>query len=343
MDKQFILKLLKKFNNGNLTEEERKFLESYYDLFENEPDNLTNLDKDEKAKLKNSLKATIWSQMSANESHTTKVRRIRGIYIKVAAAVFIGIIGSVFFYNSLLSKKPTDKNVAVNEIRQKPGQEKAAAGPVENANRVIFLPDGSSVTLSPGSKLNYPSSFDGLKRRVVFLEGQAFFDVKHNASRPFVVHTGKLETIVLGTAFNIKAINGESEITITVKRGKVKVKDQQKVLGTITPNQQITYDKKKVSSILQVVKNDSYLNWKDQDLFIDNLTLSEAAKILEEQFKITIKISDSSIMEQRFTATFPKNETLEQELKSISIFNGLIYTYNHDKSEVIISRQKLKL
>jgi ferric-dicitrate binding protein FerR (iron transport regulator) len=209
--------------------------------------------------------------------------------------------------------------------------------PIEN--RVIFLPDGSTVILSPGSKLNYPSSFDGMQKREVFLDGQAFFDIKHNATRPFIVHTGKIETIVLGTAFNIKALPGEKEITVTVKRGKVKVIDENKELGIITPNQQITYNKEKVSSDIKVVDSDSYLNWKEQDLLFDNLTIAEAAKLLEEKYKVEIVISDSSISSQRFTATFTKNDTFEQALKSICVFNGVNYKYNKEKSAVIITNK----
>ena len=203
-------------------------------------------------------------------------------------------------------------------------------------NRVIFLPDGSTVILSPGSKLNYPSSFDGMEKREVFLEGQAFFDIKHNASRPFIVHTGKLATIVLGTAFNIKALPSETEITVTVKRGKVKVSDQDKILGVITPNQQITYNQRKVSSTVKVLDNDSYLDWKEQDLLFDNLTIAEAAKLLEERYKVKITISDQSISSQRFTTTFSKNESFEQILKSICIFNGVVYKYNKEKATAII-------
>src|SRR5665647_2877096 len=177
-----------------------------------------------------------------------------------------------------------------------------------------------------------------MEKREVFLYGQAFFDIKHNASRPFIVHTGKEETIVLGTAFNIKAFPGEKDITVTVKRGKVKVSDQNKILGIITPSQQITYNKEKVSSTLKIVNTDSYLDWKDQDLFIDNLTLSEAAKLLEERYKVKIIISDSSIREQRFTATITKGESFEREIKSICVFNGINYTYNKEKSMVIINK-----
>jgi ferric-dicitrate binding protein FerR (iron transport regulator) len=323
MDKHYFIKLLHKYLKGDLTKEEQQFLESYYNLFQNEPDILDTLSIEEKIEFKNDIKGTVWDNISKDEQPDQKIRFFNKKLIKMAAAavIFMVFITSLFFLFDGSSKKQAPTSQAVQQ----------------KENRVIFLPDGSRVILSPGSKLNYPSSFDGLEKREVFLDGQAFFDIKHNASRPFIVHTGKLETIVLGTAFNIKAIPSEMDITVTVKRGKVKVSDQNKILGVITPNQQITYNKKKVSSIMKIVDSDSYLDWKEQDLLFDNLTIAEAAELLEERYKVKITISDRSIGSQRFTTTFPKNESFEQVLKSICIFNGVVYKYNKEKATVIIS------
>lgn len=339
MDKNYFIKLLQNYQQKNLTKEEQQFLESYYDLFENEPDVLNILSIEEKNECKNELKASIERSISADDHSLPKIRFINRRFIKpaAAAAVFTGIILSLFFYRQSIRHTSDNVYVAHTSINSK-SKVSGVYAPIARTkeNRVIFLPDGSEVILSPGSKLNYPSSFDGMGTRQVFLDGQAFFDIKHNTSRPFIVHTGNLETIVLGTAFNIKAIHEEKEITVTVTRGKVKVTDQRKVLGTITPNQQITYNKENITSAMKVIDDNAYLDWKNEDLFIDNLTLSEAAKILEDKFKIKIIINDSSIREQRFTATFPKDEQLDQALKSISIFNNVVYTYNNDKSEVVI-------
>lgn len=338
MDKNYFIKLLHNYQEKNLTKEEQQFLEDYYDLFENEPDVLNILSIEEKNEFKNELKANIERSILSEENSFSRIKRINRRFIKPAAAVFIGIALSIFFYRQSIRQTPANAYVAHASLNSK-SKVMGEYAPIVHTkeNRVIFLPDGSEVILSPGSKLNYPSSFDGMGTREVFLDGQAFFDIKHNTSRRFIVHTGNLETIVLGTAFNIKAIHDEKEITVTVTRGKVKVTDQHKVLGTITPNQQITYNKEKITSVMKVVDNPGYLDWKNEDLFIDNLTLSEAAKILEDKFRIKIIINDSSIREQRFTATFPKDEKLEQALKSITIFNEVVYTYNNDKSEVIIN------
>ncbi|MCW3091498.1 MAG: anti-FecI sigma factor FecR [Ferruginibacter sp.] len=328
MEKRYILKLLHKYLKGDLAKEEKHLLETYYNLFQNEPDIMDTLSMEERKEFKNDIKDAIWDKISRDEQPTQKVQFLNKRMIKIAAAAVLIMVfsTSLFFLLDGSSKKQTNVNtsLAVNH----------------KVNRVVFLQDGSKVILSAGSKFNYPSSFEGLEKREVFLEGQAFFDIQHNPSKPFIVHTSRLETIVLGTAFNIKAISGETDITVTVKRGKVKVTDQNKTLGVITPNQQITYNKGEVSYSMKIVESDSYLDWKEQDLLFDNLTVAEAAKLLEERYKVRITISDQSISSQRFSASFPKNESFEQALKIICVFNEVTYKYDKEKSTVIISNNK---
>lgn len=340
MEKYYFIKLLQKYRQRSVTNKERQFLESYYNLFQMEPDVITSLSEEEKNEMKEQLSERVWDSISKKERGSGKIRRINTRFIRVAAAaIIIGIIGSLFFINNRSNK--IRSNVAIQPMNDKTKADASATISLhQKENRVIFLPDGSTVFLSPGSRLNYPSSFDGMQKREVYLQGQAYFDIKHNATRPFIVHTGKVETTVLGTAFNIKAERGEKDITVTVTRGKVRVSDPHKTLGIITPQQQIKYDTERETATLGRVSNNSFLDWKNRDLFIDNLTLAEAAKLLEEQYQIKIIIKDSSIMEQRFTATFPKKEKLEEAVKSISEFNGLSYSIDRGKSIVTINNSK---
>jgi transmembrane sensor len=327
MNKYYFIKLLRKYLEGESTREEQMFVEKYYNLFQNESDVLETLSLKEKKVFQNDLKDAIWNNISKNEQTDKKVRIINKKFVKLAAAVVAAMvfIPALYFLLKNSSVKHSNVVAAVTTV------------PEVKKNHVIFLADGSTVILSGESKLNYPSTFEGLKTREVYLEGQAFFDIKHIASKPFIVHTGNLETKVLGTAFNIKAFPDEDNITVTVKRGRVSVNDQNKILGIITPNQQITYAKSKVKSLIQTVKNESYLTWKQEDLLIDNLTISEAARLLEDKYNVKIIIDNPDVESLRFTSTFSKNEPLDEILSSICLFNGLGYTYNKEKSIVTLN------
>jgi ferric-dicitrate binding protein FerR (iron transport regulator) len=325
MDKRYLLQLLRKYLNGNATAEERKFVEDYYNTFSQGSDVMATFTSEEKTALENELVKNIVGSMPRERFADPKVRPMAARYWKVAAAAVVFSVLVTTAY--LLLSKPEAKVAA-----------QSAVAVHANTNRVFFLADGSSVILSAGSRLNYPSSFDGMSKREVYLEGQAFFDIQHNESKPFIVHTGDVTTTVLGTAFNIKAMPDESNITVTVNRGKVKVANKQTTLGIITPRQQITFNKQKTTSNMQLVKTDSYMEWKDETLLFDNLTIAEAAKLLEEKFNAKIEIIDESICSQRFTASFPKNESLEEALNSICVFNRVHYSYNDDKSLITITK-----
>ncbi len=326
MDKFYFIELLHKYLDGETTKEEQIFVEKYYNVFQNEPDVLDALSVEEKKTLKNNITDGIWSNIAHHEASGKKVRLLDSNFVKLAAAAIVGMAFISGFY--FLTKKPaaTQQNSFATKTEPEHKQQ----------NRFIFLADGSTVILSGESKLKYPSTFEGLKTREVYLEGQAFFDIKHISSKPFIVHTGNLETKVLGTAFNIKAFPDEDNITVTVKRGRVSVNDQNKILGIITPNEQITYAKSKIKSSIQTVKNESYLTWRQEDLLIDNLTISGAAKLLEDRYNVKIIIDNPDVESLRFTTTFSKNEPLDEVLSSICLFNGLGYTYNKEKSLVTL-------
>ena len=326
MDKYYFIKLLHKYLDGESTKEEQMFVEKYYNIYQNEPDVLDTLSPEEKKTLKNNITNRIWSNIAKSEGEGKRVRFINSRLVKVAAAAMVAAIFISSFYFLAKNSAAKNKNSIANTIE-----------PEHKQNRVIFLADGSTVILSGESKLKYPSTFKGLQTREVSLEGEAFFDIKHISSKPFIVHTGNLETKVLGTAFNIKAFPDEDNITVTVKRGRVSVNDQNKILGIITPNEQITYAKSKVKSSILTVKNENYLTWQQEDLLIDNLTISGAAKLLEERYKVKIIIDNPDVESLRFTSTFSKNEPLDEVLSSICLFNGLGYSYDKEKSIVTLN------
>jgi ferric-dicitrate binding protein FerR (iron transport regulator) len=325
MDKQYFRKLLHKYRHGDLTREERNFLISYYNLFQQEPDVLDSLSAGEKEAFKQEIKQAVWNKIAQTEKPVSKLRYLQTNFVKLAAAAVLFFVLTAALYLSINRRSASGRMESAN-----------LPSAQHRENRVIFLPDGSTVILSPGSRLNYPSSFDGMEKREVFLEGQGFFEIRHNVSRPFIVHTGKLKTTVLGTAFNIKALPGDPQITVTVKRGKVRVSDQDNILGDITPNEQISFDSEKQQSVKRKVNDEGYLAWEDRDLFVDNVTISEAAKLLEDQYHVKIIIGDSSISSERFTATFPRKESFEEALKSICLFNGISYRFNGSRDTVLI-------
>ncbi|HVV02934.1 MAG TPA: FecR family protein, partial [Puia sp.] len=88
--------------------------------------------------------------------------------------------------------------------------------------KYLLLPDSTQVWLNASSTLEFPEHFRTNKREVT-LSGEAYFDVRHSEKTPFIIHTGKVSTTVLGTSFNIKAYPDRQHIIVSVSTGKVKV------------------------------------------------------------------------------------------------------------------------
>lgn len=201
--------------------------------------------------------------------------------------------------------------------------------------QVIRLPDGTAVTLNHNSKLDYPNTFNG-KTREVYLYGEAFFDVKHDPLKPFIVHTGNVITRVLGTAFNIKAYDNEENIAVTVSRGKVQVQknNEDKVFGLLVAGDQLTVDKKEDKALQTKVDVSGILQWKTKDLVFDDKTIDEASVIISNYFGVEIHFANESLRKCRFTASFNgSDDDLKQVLDVMTVLTGS--TWTKDDKEII--------
>jgi transmembrane sensor len=324
MDKHYLIELLHKYLEGTATETERQLIERYYNLFESEPDVLSLLTAAQKNELQTSLPADIWNTIEKEENEVRRKTTVVmwRIGMAVAAAMILVIVKLLFLTSPASRSAPL-----------------AAIHAIKKGNHVICLPDGTTVTLSAASSLSYPPAFTAESKREVYLEGQAFFDVRHDSGRPFLVHAGNVNVTVLGTAFNVKASTVDENVTVTVKRGKVRVNDSGSTLGTISPRQQVIYNKQSQRASQGSVDSDSYLDWRKDDLFCDNLTMTEVTAVLEERFSVSISVDEQVAGADRFTATFSRHESLDQALKSICEFNGATYKYDRQKAFVIIKRK----
>ncbi|KAA0991147.1 FecR family protein [Dyadobacter aurulentus] len=128
----------------------------------------------------------------------------------------------------------------------------------------VTLEDGSIVTLKKNSSLSYPGHF-GERNRQVYLHGEAFFQIKKNIAKPFIVHSGDLVTKVLGTSFNIKSYDKSASVEVRVKTGRVSVYEGTESQSStkngviLTPNQKIVFNKKSRKMEFSIVENPSLL------------------------------------------------------------------------------------
>ncbi|PXY45964.1 FecR family protein [Flavobacterium hydrophilum] len=197
-----------------------------------------------------------------------------------------------------------------------------------SGKQLIRLPDGSTVLLNDNSTLKYDQDSFDAKTREVTLTGEAFFDIKRNEEKPFIVHTGKVQTRVLGTAFNINTHNSSGNIEVTVARGKVQVGDDEKIYGIITPNQQIKVNKNTLSFAQSNISAAVVTEWKSNYLILDDINMEEAIALISQKYKVQISLANEKIKNCRITASFLNDEDLDHVLKVISSVIETEYRYN---------------
>lgn len=197
----------------------------------------------------------------------------------------------------------------------------------------IKLPDGTKVKLNSISSLSYEKGFNG-ETREVFLEGEAFFDVERDTSRPFIIHTGDFETTVLGTKFNVRSYQDENNIEVAVVEGKVKVGSDETNYEYLTPNEVSTYQKetRKLNKIKRDVSN--LVAWHKNVLVFENATSEEVWKRLENWYGVNIIIKNKKNIEGHYSGIY-ENEPLETVLRGISFASGFNFEIDDMKNVII--------
>lgn len=185
----------------------------------------------------------------------------------------------------------------------------------------ITLPDGTQVSLNNSSRLTYPKQFSG-KTREVHIEGEAFFDVKPDASNPFVISAGNARIKVLGTSFNVNARPGEKTVEVVVKTGKVQVACQgfsQSVESLIlVPGERGVLYNDNNQLVKSWNENPNVTAWKTNELVFDKTSLREVIVNLEKVYHTEIQLSDPSLNELVLTAHF-ENQPVDFVLEVIRL------------------------
>lgn len=247
-----------------------------------------------------SLRESILTEVNAKIERSAFAIRI--LRISAAAAVILLMIGTFSYlsYNAGYRKQNSQLVKLENPL---------------GTQTSLILPDGSKVTLNAGSTLSYPTVFTG-KERKVFIEGEGFFEVKHDVEHPFVVKANDIYVKVLGTKFNVKAYGEESNIEVTLSEGRVEVSLKNGVSAIqMEPMDQVDFDKMKRIFTKKSVDVKNFTGWKDNRMYFNEETFETIARQLERKFNVRIHINSDRLKKTVFTGDFVRGENLDQILK----------------------------
>lgn len=255
--------------------------------------------------------------LQRSASAETIVLKRRASYLQYAAvlAIFIFSVGT---YKLLyLKKTPPQEQLVMQELSNPNGQRSK-----------ITLPDNSEVFLGAGSKLRYPQQFKAGSREVI-LEGEAFFQITKNPKRPFIIHTGSVQTMVLGTSFKIEAFI-DRPLVVSVATGKVSVDDyagnHKKSLAVLTPGQKVIYTAG--TPVLAAAEIKDVESWKDGRLVFQQRPLKDITAELERWYNVKIQYQHKAKAAEVISVTLQASVPLNKIIRVLSATGHFKYTIN---------------
>lgn len=294
--------LLQRYIKGEVSEEERRKVLLW---LEEAPEHMQ-----EYKALRKLYDISLWnysSEANQNRRIDGSLRRSVIQVLKIAAILLISIAGG---WKLLYSPE----NRPLTQIVHAPAGQRLE----------LILADGTKVWLNAGSTLKFPDHFSSNARNVD-LDGEGYFSVTHDKSRPFTVQTEKYAVHVLGTEFNVRAYKNSDLFETALINGRVEVSiDHLNNRQELKPNEVLTINKGKLTT--SVISNPNYFKWKDGLFCFENETVASLIEKLQIYYDVTIKVQNESLLKYRYSGKFRIKDGVEHVLKVLQLKHNFTYT-----------------
>lgn len=308
--------LLERYIEGNVTLEEVETVVDWLDADEKHVKEFMSLHKLYEISI---LNQPVLQQEKNRSSRLVQLRRIVNEIAKVAAVVLI-----VLGIESLFEKEEPTEAPPLFQTLYVPSGQRAE----------LILPDSTKVWVNAHSRIVYPVTFSKNYRQVE-LDGEAYFDVKHDETSPFIVKTEKMDVKVLGTEFNVSAYSKNPEFKVALVKGCVELESLESSLKyTMKPGEQVRLKEGKYIS--SDIKDMDYFKWKEGVLCFNNRTISEIMDELSSYFDIEINVTDRAFLKQRYSGKFRIKDGIEHVLKVLQLEHKFSYIKDNELNKITI-------
>ncbi|MDR2765339.1 MAG: FecR domain-containing protein [Tannerella sp.] len=233
-----------------------------------------------------------------------KIRRTLTRTVACAAAIAV-LVFVTYRWTAVQMKRRMEAEIITNTLSVPAGQ------------RVnVTLQDGTHVWLNAQTRLTYPSRFADRERRVT-IEGEAFFEVRKDAGRPFIVTSQGMEMEVLGTSFNVNSDPEKKTVQASLIEGSLKVyfPGAESKSITLKPNEQVSVREKRMQ--VEKIRHPDYFLWKEGIYSFQNELLIDVLKKLERYYDVTIEAKDLSIYQWEYTGKFRHRDSIDEIIRLI--------------------------
>lgn len=265
----------------------------------------------------------------ANSESQAPVKKLKLIWLKVAASIFVVTAGIWWIYPALRSAQM--RNTMLSETT------------ISGEKKKITLDDGTKIILGPQSALTFPRSFEK-DHRTVTLDGEAYFEVTKNPHSPFTVKTNSITVKVLGTHFNLNAGHSQVLNSVALLEGKVQVKltEESDEEYLLKPGQQLSVNRLTHQIFQRPLDSASVLGWLKNILIFKDEPLGNVAPAIEKMYGVKIIFTDQDTADTRIYAKF-NNEPLKQVMETICASGILDYHQEGNKIYITLKTKKKKM
>ena len=266
-----------------------------------------------------------WNELklSIETNQPSSIKKWVQFGLKYAAIAILFLVSGFLLHDVVLNDQPQYNTIATASGKQS----------------TLVLNDGSRITLNENSKLIYPTNFNQEERSVTLL-GEAYFEVIHDAKKPFLVHTGSYIVKDLGTKFDIHAYPNETYSYTSLKKGKVQILDNakgNKILSELQPGTQLAYNRKTGDYAVKKIDKNAIAVWLPGKIIIKHKTLTIISQMLSSKYGYIIDVKKNNFENLTYNITI-ENEPLDEILSDIHFITPQVqYSINNEKKTVIIN------
>lgn len=301
MTHKILKSLLKRYQLGKATRAERFVVDIWYDSFANIEQKVPGLE-DQHA-----------TSQTAKRIFG-KIRIAKPWYYQrnyqVACSIAL-LLGSLFIYYAQPLDFSSENHAIVYQT-------------IKGQTKKIMLKDSSLVWLNANSVIEVSPDY-AHEIRNVKLTGEAYFEVRPNKQKPFIIAAQGTKTKVLGTSFNVSAYSNASNVTVTVRTGKVSVSDTHSTLAMLLPGKALRYDKKERKATLTDESPELAIGWRQGKVLVNDVPFGELSEIFNNTLGVKLVTRDKDINAMHFRLTLNTRKTLEENLALITGIHQLKY------------------
>ena len=258
------------------------------------------------------------------QSVQSRKKRTRVVFmelLRVAAVILVMFLVGGYIYVRKMEEIRLANNIVTVPVGQRVN---------------LQLPDGTSVWLNASSEIIYPAYFSGSTREI-HLNGEAYFEVEHTASNPFIVHTETFDIKVLGTKFNVEAYKGMEGFTTALMEGSVEVTDRKNKDKSVRlyPAQKVAFRNGELCK--SPIDNYDVYRWREGLICFKETRFADLMRQLEKNYGVRILINNEAVKEKVFSGKFRTTDGIDNALRLLQKEGHYTFEWDENKTTVCIN------